>query len=674
VNAYAGALRGVAATLAEAIRPQPPVPFGRWLGENIVLVDGPRKGELWSAADAPYLLEIAACLSQEHPSNLVTVRKGQQTGCSILALAWALYIAEVCPDNILYAVPGIDALQDINGQKLQPLIDEWQKKTRKRIIVPVTSRSGTGSTTYEKRFAGGSINLANANSVMDLSMKTSRYGVKDEVSKWSETPNGDDPEALFFGRFTAFRRQKSYKILEISTPELDSGDELGEGPGHCRVDRSFRRSDQRFFHIRCSGCDEEIVQSMDGFHIDREHPHKSFYACTSCGHVIDEAERVVLVRQGRFIPTLVGPDRHPGFHVDAFISLMMSYEAIAEDALAADAKGEAGAKNFANLVLALPYAMRGNAPDHQRLMERRENYPQGIVPPDGLIFVAGADIQHDGIFVEAVAFSADRQTWTVDAEFLPGTTDNPNEGAWPLLEAFRARKFSDAFGGEREIEAMAVDSGDGGRTTQVYEWCRQRSRAYAIKGRHGRGVPAIGTAQRVTIDRRGKLKKYGSATVWPVGTWGLKSEFYGNLHRKGLVAGEAKDPPGYCHFGTWQQEDYFKQITAEYFDQKLVKGRLIEEWKRIRKDNHYLDCRIYAMAMAEHMGLSRLTADAWARLRARLQPAPQTDLLSTASVLAEASETQPPILPAPPVPVSRPVIAKPAPAKRSRANWNSYRK
>ncbi|TIS99528.1 MAG: terminase, partial [Mesorhizobium sp.] len=63
------------------------------------------------------------------------------------------------------------------------------------------------------------------------------------------------------------------------------------------------------------------------------HPHKSFYVCPHCGHIVSETERVIGVRNGRYIATLTGPDRHPGFHVDAFISLMMSYEAIAEDVL-----------------------------------------------------------------------------------------------------------------------------------------------------------------------------------------------------------------------------------------------------------------------------------------------------------------------------------------------------
>jgi phage terminase large subunit GpA-like protein len=643
VNAHPGALRAVASGLARSSRPVKPVPFSRWLGDNIVLVDGPRKGELWTAADAPYLIEIADCLSQEHPCNLVTVRKSQQTGVSILALAWMLYVAENCPDNALYGVPGIDALQDMNSAKLQPLIDRWQEKTGKGVISPVKDRSGSGSRAYEKKFAGGSIFLGNANSVMDFSGKTARFGVKDEVSKWEALANGADPENLFFGRFTAFRRQKTYKILELSTPELDSGDALGEGPGHCRIDRSFRHSDQRFWHVRCAECRTEQVQVFENLIIDRASPHKTVMRCVKCSHHISEMERVQAVRLGRYIPTFADPDRHPGFHVDAFMSLMMSYEAIAEDFITYDAKGEAGAKDFSNLVRALPYAMKGNAPDHKRLMERREAYTPLAIPAGGLIFVAGVDVQSYGIYVEGVVFGEDRQSWNVFAELLEGATDNPQAGAWALLDAFCQQEFPDAHGVLRRLDAIAVDSGY--RTNQVLEWCRRRSGAYAIKGMPGRGVAAISPPVRKSVTRSGKRKRYGSAMAWPVGTWSLKAEFYGNLHKTGLIAGEAADPPGYCHFHADLGEEYFQQITSEYFVQKLVKGKLHEEWMKRREHNHWLDCRIYAMAIAEHLGLSRMSKDDWARLRETYEPGPDVDLLAPAPVAAVMARASQPMAP-----------------------------
>lgn len=640
MSQHSGALHLLAGTLASNIRPVPPLSFRNWLPQNVVLIDGPRKGEFWSERDAPYLGEIADTLDIDHPCTRVTVRKSQQTGVSILALGWCLYIADLHADNTLYGVPGIDALQEMNGKKLQPMIEEWQRQTGRQVIEPNVSRSGAGSTIYEKRFAGGSLSLSNANSVMDLSGKTSRYGVKDEVSKWNLTPNGDDPEELYFGRFTAFRRQRSYKILELSTPELDSGDELGEGPGHCRIDRSFRQSDQRYFNIRCPECAERLVMSLDGFAIDRMRPQNSYYECPHCGHHISEIERVAAVRGGCFVASVADGDRHPGFHVDAFISLMMSFGDIADDWLRNENKGEAGLKNFTNLDLALPYAMRGNAPDWQRLMERREVHQQGFIPADGLIFVCGADVQHDGIYLECVVFAEDRQSWVVEALFLEGATDNPNAGAWDRLDEQYLRAFVDAFGNQRRIEALGVDAGDGNRTNQVYEWCRRRPNTYATKGRHGRGIPAIDAPKRTSINKQGKRKRVRGARSWPVGTWSLKSEFYGNLHKIGLAAGEATDPGGYCHFGNWLGEEYFRQLTAEYFEQKLIKGKLHEGWKEARRDNHFLDCRVIAMAMAEHLGLSKMTPADWAHLRASLQPV-DADLLSAESQKLASTPTPP---------------------------------
>lgn len=636
---HPGALRLVGIALADAIRPKPPIRFRDWLPANIVLVDGPKKGEFWALEDAPYLGEIADCLSLDHPCNLVTVRKSQQTGVSILALAWSLYIAETAPDNTIYGLPSIDFLQDMNSQKLQPLIDAWQQATGKQIVFPAVSRSGAGSTIYEKRFAGGSLMLANANVATDLSGKTTRYGVKDEVSKWQTHVNGDDPETLFFGRFTAFRRTKSFKIFELSTPEIDTGDELGELPGHCRIDRSFKRSDQRFWNIECVECGREFKQVFEGFHLDRLHPHKSFYACPDCGHVISETERVIGVRNGRFVPTASGPDRHPGFHVDAFDSLMMSYEAIAEDVNAHAKPGGLGDKGIYNLVLGLPAKEKGNAPEYERLMERREHFAELVVPSAGLIVVAGADVQHNGIWCVVLAFGEDRQSWVLGVRFFEGATDNPSEGAWTKLDEFRFRPLRDVHGQQRIIEATAVDGGDGGRTNQVLEWCRRRPDCFAVKGVGGRGVPAISVPAKKSVTKRGKRKRFGSAMLWPVGTWGLKSELFANLHKPGLAAGEAYDPPGYVHFGEFLPKEYFLQVTAESFVTEVVRGRFKEEWRRLRPDNHCLDAHVYGMAMAEKLGLSTNTADNWAELKRRLAPQQQPDLLDRARPTPTAEKT-----------------------------------
>lgn len=678
-----GALRLALATLAKALRPAPALPLSLWLPENLVLVDGPLAGQLWNADGAPYLPDIADCLGDDHPCNLVTVRKSQQSGASILALGWMLYIADREPANTLYGVPGIDALRDINSQKLQPLIDAWQAHIKRTVIVPQTSRSGAGSTTYEKRFAGGYIALGNANSVMDLSSKTTKKGVKDEFSKWQDIPGFGDPDDLFRGRFTAFRRTKDWKILEISTPEVDSGDEEGNNPAHCRIDRSFMRSDQRYWNVVCPECQRLFVHDPVRLLIDRMHPHRSRYECR-CGHHVSEAERVSAVRRakeqgGGWIPMREEEGRHPGFHIDAFISLMMSYEAIAEETLLAERKGtEEARKKLANLIHGRPYRFRGDAPDHKRLMERREDVPRFHVPAGGLLLVASADVQMRGIWYEVLAIGSDGQTWLIDANYIAGQegdTGNPDSPVYRELMARTVdRSFPDAFGRKRKVDALGIDTGY--QSNAVYGFVRRNQRLndetgkdliLALDGRPGWRTPAIGQAVPVDVDLDGKKHKQG-VLLWPVGTWSLKSTFFANLHKVGVRSGALIDPPGHCHFGMWTDEVYFKQVTAEYLADVIVRGVVVDRKWKPTGDNHLLDCRVYNMALAEYLGLSTMPPEEWATI-ARLRGLPddlvRVDLFTPAP--RSAAQDDGPDAAPPPPPVE---VPPPPPAPEPSSFWD----
>jgi phage terminase large subunit GpA-like protein len=638
VNGHPGAQHLVASRLAASIRPPIPVALSRWLSENLVLVDGPQAGELWSAGGAPYLTEIADCLGDDHPANLVTVRKSQQTGASILALGWCLYIADREPANTLYAAPTDDALRKLNSGKLQPLIDAWHKRVRREIIVPQTSRSGTGSTTYEKVFPGGRLWLANANSVTDLSSVTAAKGVKDEVSKWEMLENDADPENLFFGRFTSFRRIKSYKILEISTPEVDVGDDSGNTEGHCRIDRSFKRSDMRFWNCACPECGRLFVHHFERFKIDDAHPHRSVYPCF-CGHDITETERVIAVRDGRWIPSVDEPGHHPGFHIDAFISLMMSYEAIAEDWINSQ-KTETAKKDFHNLVLGLPYQFRGDAPDHEKLYDRREEYSRGHIPPGALLLTIAADVQARGIYYEVLASAPNRESWVIEADYLDGETTDVDAGAFGKLTALHERRWPDAYGNAWLPNEFGIDANY--RTNTVYEWTRRHAGTKALQGRDGWGRPALGMATPQDVDYRGRKIRNG-AQLRGVGTWPLKSTFYSYLALvRETKNGAAIYPAGFCHFGKFLDAIYFRQLTAEHLVKVKRRGRERQEWREHgNAGNHYLDCRIYNLALADAYFVS-FTADDWADLaKERGIPADlrQPDLFTPRQFQAPAAST-----------------------------------
>ncbi|MCV6548570.1 MAG: phage terminase large subunit family protein [Cohaesibacter sp.] len=606
---FAGAERLTFGELSHAIKPLIPLRFPEWIERNIVLIDGDHAGQLWSRENAPYLIEPAECLSVEHPCNLVTIRKSQQTGVSILALAWALYIADQTPANTLFAVPSIDALKDMSDQKFRPLIEAWENHIKRQVIYPMTSRSDEGSSKFLKKFPGGYIKFANANSAMDLSSKTTKYGIKDEVSKWQDISGEDDPETLFFGRFTAFRRAKTYKIFQLSTPEWDAGEEDGKGAGHCRIDRAFQASDQRFWYIQCPECQDWFYQEFGKLQIDEKSPHKSKYECPHCVHHVSEAERVHAVKAGHYRAHKPDEGREPGFHIDAFVSLMMSYEAIAEDYIASENGGSKGPKGFCNLVQGLPFTMKGNAPEWKRLMERSIVYKENHLPREALMVVGGVDVQHKGLWVIVKAFGRGKKSWTITARWLHGDTTDVNEGAWKELSKLYEEEFPDVNGVLRPIEVMTVDAGDGGRASQVYTWCGARIRAQAIHGVDGWGKPAIGPKKPVTFDYEGARIKDG-ATLRAVGTWDLKSTFYDRLHKEGRVSGASEDPPGYCYHGDFLPDWYFKQITSEYLKETVVSGIPKQEWKP-RGENHLLDCEIYALAGAEGLGLSEFEDHNW---------------------------------------------------------------
>jgi phage terminase large subunit GpA-like protein len=63
---------------------------------------------------------------------------------------------------------------------------------------------------------------------------------------------------------------------------------------------------------------------------------------------------------------------------------------------------------FINTVLGETWALQGEAPEWQRLYDRREDYRIGTVPKGVLFLTAGVDVQQDRIEIEVVGWGAGR--------------------------------------------------------------------------------------------------------------------------------------------------------------------------------------------------------------------------------------------------------------------------
>lgn len=600
------------AIIADLMRPPRDVLPAQWAAENLIVPDGPRAGEKWSPDLTPYVVEPLNNSGPQSPVNKWVIKKSAQTGFTVMAIAIVGSSIDTDPaGGIILVQPTDGALSDFIADKLGPAIE--QTAALKAKVRPQVSRSGEGSTTYLKKYPGGSLALAIANSTADLRSKTKRKAVKDEASEYPADLDGQgSPHAMIEARYEAFLDTADWKEANISTPTVK---------GACYIDEQYHLGDQRRWNVPCPHCNEKFVFEFGpNFKFNEKFPFNAHYIAPCCGSVIEAHEKKELVKKGEWIAEAPAPGKFPSYHIDALSSPFVPWDKIAERWIAAQSD-PAKLKAFFNLVLGQAYEMRGDAPDHKRLMERRENYPQGRIPPRGLILTMACDVQMRGIYAEVIAWAPNRESWVIFATALEGDTTDANGGAFLKLAELYNREWPDAFGGKRRVDGCAVDSGF--RTHIVYDWCRSRHNAYAVDGRDGWGHPAMGTPSFQDVDLEGK--KVGTTALWPVGTWSLKGHFYEDLRREGAAAGQELDPPGYCHFGVFLDEIYFRQITAEYLREKEVRGRRTKAWEiRGKEENHFLDCRIYNMALADHLGLTRMTEEEW-KILARERAAPMLE-------------------------------------------------
>ena len=617
------AFSAVLSALAMGIAPTREVLPSTWAAEHLVVPDGPRAGARWDPALTPYLVEIVDQLASTSPTNLVVVRKSAQTGFTQVGQVWLGYVVDIVPAKTIMVLPTISVAQDFNREKLSPSIEvspRLRDKVRRQV-----SRSSEGSTALNKRFTGGSIVITGANSAADLRSKTVRFAFGDEIEEWPLDLDGQgDPLAMLEARQMAFLATGDWKRLLGSTPTLKGG----------RVDVLFEAGDQRYWHVPCPHCGEEQrlmffpdSDGRGGLRFNKEWPHNAWYACRHCGVVIDHRHKGAMVKAGRWVTSIAGAGRHPSYHIDTLHSLLVGWDDIAAKFM--ESKDDPSKlKAFFNLWLGQPWEERGEAPEWQRLFSRREAYAAGTIPLGGVGLTGAADVQKDGVYFEIVAWGVGLTSWVIDAGFLVGETADEAAAIWMELGKVYERRYQDSFGNWRAIDAFAVDSGY--LAPQVYHWTRKRPNACAVKGQPGWYHPVIGTPTKVDVNLKGRKLRRG-AMLWPVGTWSLKAVLYANLRKEGRRDGAEQDPSGYCHFGEFLDEAYFRQITAEYLKDREVKGRMVREWVASGA-NHFHDCRIYNMAMAEHLGLSRLRPDEWAMLAAKRNalPADAPDLLALA--------------------------------------------
>jgi phage terminase large subunit GpA-like protein len=141
-----------------------------------------------------------------------------------------------------------------------------------------------------------------------------------------------------------------------------------------------------------------------------------------------------------------------------------------ESAVSKESGSAAAIKTFKNTELGETWVEEGEAPDWQRLLERREDYPIGTVPAGGLLLVGGADVQKDRIEASIWAFGRGKETRLVEHRVLMG--DTAREVVWAALGELLEERWTHASAAVMPLARFALDTGFA--TQEAYAFVRAR--------------------------------------------------------------------------------------------------------------------------------------------------------------------------------------------------------
>lgn len=621
----APAARVIAEAMAGVMAPPPPPDITRWCEANIQFNERSPLPGPFRIDRFPFLREIHAVLSPEHPAREVTLRASAQIGKTVSVIqptlgAWFAYVA-------------LDALvvHPTTASATEWVDNKWLPMRRQAPDLRALFGLGRGENNdakfnQETVTRSGSLKVTSAGSPNDLAGTSRRLVVLDDLSKFEQNDVGD-PEMQALSRAAAF---EDAKILRVSTPRI---------AGTCRISRAYARSDQRHYHVPCPECGNMAPLTWENFRksIDPERLHAAHFTCDACGAIIGHQHKERMLQAGRWVTANPHGD-HPGFHLwrayapqRDWASIAVEYAQVmgwtgvvlggaSESALAQAVEAETE-QTFWNEVLGLPYEQASAGPDWQMLRDRVENAPEGevlplgVVPAQGVILTAGVDCQLDRTEVHVVAFGRNYRRWAIDYRVIPHHIGSDECRA--ALNALLKATWKTERGLPLQLDMMAIDVGTFREDVWAFGKTHPWSRVILVKGSSSQQGPILGPMQ---FERRkdGRALK-AQKRAFNVNVSQMKADFYAWLGNSDPLA------RGYVSIARGLGDEWFRQISSEVRVLKRSRsGVVTSSWELAEpgRRNEGLDTMNYAEAAARRKGWASMTDAEWAVLDGQRGAAP----------------------------------------------------
>jgi phage terminase large subunit GpA-like protein len=253
-------------------------------------------------------------------------------------------------------------------------------------------------------------------------------------------------------------------------------------------------------------------------------------------------------------------------------------------------------QGFANSTLGEHWKITVIKSSESELLKARTDLEPQTVPGSAVAITAGIDPQKYGFWFTVRAWARDYNSWLIHYGFLTH---------WAEVEQLLFETHYPIVGTEGKTKGIwraCLDTGGGkgqydfdpSMTEQAYWWLRDNAigKGCTVYGTKGATRPLAGKIHvgKMLDQTPSGQPLPGGIRLIHLNTDDLKDMYHFRLQN--AVDGDAQ--AAYLHKETGT--DYAKQILAE---EKILNEKGLQEWIRIKQDNHYLDCECMTMVAAD---------------------------------------------------------------------------
>lgn len=350
---------------------------------------------------------------------------------------------------------------------------------------------------FDYAFNGGSLRLRTLGSIGSLKSNNVPYIEIEEPDDIKDNIGGQ-------GDVLANLKERQ-KLVPRTMKKLI----FGGTPTHLdfsMVENAIKTSNQLIFKAECHECKELVPMDGSGFDcikyaefperkIDeiygKHDPESAKFFCPFCNTEWTFEQKNQNIREGKkygFVDHTGNFSKgwHPkkpeitdtfGF---IFSELMSPFEGshfieLAKKRILAEidlAKGKEGLmKTFYNNSRGMPYASGISALSAEEMRKLRSNYPEGIVPSEGLVLTMGVDVQINRFAYVIRAWGRNGNSWLVTWREIFGNTQNYQDPVWTELYNIITADYPHSNGKTLKISACSIDSG--WNTELVYRFVKE---------------------------------------------------------------------------------------------------------------------------------------------------------------------------------------------------------